>query len=185
MTKNSLGKTDALPINKFIQEEQNDANGRRIETSAEDSEKFLKVQENMNTHTAIAKGYGTTCERLKLDPKKPLKPGQYSGQMGPETELKAHQVVALDWLLQKLIDGALLADDMGLGETITALFVIPDNVYQHEMQKVPALEVRYCVREDLHPSFIGFDATHAWWLEHGMKALIQYDIRGWISSLYT
>ena len=128
MMNHSLGKANALPIDKFIQEEQNDANGRRIETSAKNRDKFFKVQENMNTHTTIANDYGTTCERLKLIPKKPLMPGQLPGQTGPETELKPHQVVALDWLLQieKLIDGALLADDMGLGKTVTALSVIKD-----------------------------------------------------------
>lgn len=51
MTRRSLGKEDPLPVDEFIQEEQNDANRRRIETSAEDRAKFFKVQESMNTHT--------------------------------------------------------------------------------------------------------------------------------------
>lgn len=87
MTQHSLGKTDVLPIDRFIQKEQNDANGRRIETSAEDREKFFQVQESMNTHTALAKDYTAACERLRLDPKKPLIPGQYVGQSGPEAHM--------------------------------------------------------------------------------------------------
>ena len=128
MTRHSLGKSDALPIDKFIQQEQNDVHGRRIETSAEDRERFFATQESMNAHTALANDYGLACDRLKLDPTKPLIPGQYAGQTGPEAELKPHQVVAIDWLLEieKTIGGALLADDMGLGKTVTALSVISE-----------------------------------------------------------
>lgn len=60
-------------------------------------------------------------------------PGQHAGQTSPQSELKPHQVVALDWILntEKPIGGTLLADDMGLGKTVTALSVIAEYAYLH------------------------------------------------------
>ena len=111
MIKRSLGAEDLLPVNKFISEEQNDAHERRIETSEENRDRFFAMQKSMNTHTVITNDYGTACERLNLDPANFLVPGQYTGQTGPQAQLKPHQVVALDWILEieKVLGGAILA----------------------------------------------------------------------------
>ena len=50
MTKHSFGKVDSLPIDKFIQEDQSDANGRRMATSAEEGEKFLNTANTSQSH---------------------------------------------------------------------------------------------------------------------------------------
>ena len=114
MIEQSLREPDPLSMDKFIQEEQNDDHGRRIETSSEDRERFFKVQESMNTYTASANDHDAACLRLNMDSSKPLMLEQYFGQLRPETELKLHQVVALDWILQieELLGGTLLSDDI-------------------------------------------------------------------------
>lgn len=53
-----------------------------------------------------------------------------------------------------------------------------------QMRKNPASESEYCWRETRYPSFLGFDATNAAWLDHCNKALKKDNLRGWISCLF-
>ena len=49
MTKSSMGLVDVLPMDRFVQEEQSDDKGSRIETSAEERDRFFRMQESLNT----------------------------------------------------------------------------------------------------------------------------------------
>ena len=69
----------------------------KLQDGYDSHKKYVAEQAaGLSYRVAIANDYGAACERLKLDPKKPLMPGQYVDQTGPEAELKPHQVVALD-----------------------------------------------------------------------------------------
>ena len=96
MIKSFMGLVDVLSMDRFLQEEQSDDKGSRIETSAEERDRFFRMQESLNTHIVMADDYGVACARMRLNSVRLLVSGQYIGQTDSLKELKSHQVVVMD-----------------------------------------------------------------------------------------
>ena len=132
MTAASLKIIEAtLLLDIFVNEERDDNAGKNVELSTEKRQKFLQVHEHMNRHFVIEFDYTSACAALGLDSQQSLMSGQYKSQSGSLKTLKLHQVTALHWALdtESAIGGQLIADDMGVGKTVTALSLIMESAY--------------------------------------------------------
>ena len=162
MIKRSLDIQNFLSVNKFIFEKQNDVHERRIEINEKNRKRFFAIQNNMNTHTVIVNDYEIACAKLNIDFVNLLIFEQYVEQIEFETQLKSHQVVAFDWIFQieKMLENAILTDDMKLSKTITTLIIIAKYVYQHETTRFVKTQNSSTSFIDNNMSFIDNIADH-------------------------
>ena len=162
MIQRSFDQENSLLIDKFIQEKQNDAHEHRIKTNAKNRAKFFKMQEFMNIYTTIANDYEIACKKLNLNFDKFFIFDQYFEQIEFEIELKNHQIVTFDWILEieKVLERTLFVDDMNLNKTIIAFFVIVEYVYQYEVIRFAQIQKQSTSFINNNMSFINNIVDH-------------------------